>query len=171
MTTPTDWMTDSGPRPCRTNPELWFSKSAKDKEAAVQACLACPLLIPCRDYALTTHVSHGVWGGLTETERRKFPNGLPACSTLSSYMRHRVKRETCAECEAWRATEVETARRASLADEHLKGGTRTGARIHLRLGERACPACATAAYREREAELAGRPKRRRAPRRSHPDAA
>lgn len=163
MTTPataTEWMRSSL-RPCAKDPEQWFTRSAKAKELAIEGCAVCPLLTPCRDYALTQQPSHGVWGGLTETERRKYRDGTPACQTLSGFMRHRAKGEQCTPCESWRTGQVEADRRSRLADEHLKGGTRTGARIHLRLGEKACRACSAASYRERQAELADRPPRRR----------
>ena len=30
----------------------------------------CPVLEPCREYALTSEEIYGVWGGLGENERR-----------------------------------------------------------------------------------------------------
>lgn len=155
------WMRSGTDRACQNDPELWFSKDAKDKQAAIRACARCPLLVPCRAYALQTQPPHGIWGGLTETERRKYPEGAPGCGTQSAYLRHRAKGEQCTPCESWRAEQTEAERRARLADEHAKGGTRTGARIHLRLGEPACRACATAAYRERQSDPASQKPRRR----------
>jgi WhiB family transcriptional regulator, redox-sensing transcriptional regulator len=37
---------------------------------AKRICDVCPVQQPCLDYALATHETHGVWGGLNETERR-----------------------------------------------------------------------------------------------------
>ena len=38
----------------------------------VKLCAGCPVADPCRDYALHPDVDvHGVWGGLTEQERRR----------------------------------------------------------------------------------------------------
>lgn len=162
MTLPSDaWMHDGTPRPCENDPELWFSKTIEDKQKAIKACAGCPLLVPCRAYALAQQPSHGIWGGLTETGRRKVLAGPPGCGTLRAYQSHRAKHEQCTVCEDWRAMTITAERRSRLADEHAKGGTRTGARIHLRLGEPACRACASAAYRERVAELASRPPRQR----------
>ena len=42
------------------------------KAAAAKAiCATCPILIPCRNYALQNKIRHGIWGGLYEQERRK----------------------------------------------------------------------------------------------------
>ena len=37
---------------------------------AKEICAACPVLTACRDYALSIREPHGVWGGLSEQERR-----------------------------------------------------------------------------------------------------
>ena len=37
---------------------------------ARQVCAACPVRQPCLDYAITNRIVHGIWGGLTERERR-----------------------------------------------------------------------------------------------------
>jgi WhiB family redox-sensing transcriptional regulator len=33
-------------------------------------CSDCPVQVPCLTFALETREPHGVWGGLTETERQ-----------------------------------------------------------------------------------------------------
>ena len=35
-----------------------------------QACARCPVRQPCLVYALDEKIAHGIWGGLTERERR-----------------------------------------------------------------------------------------------------
>ena len=37
---------------------------------AKEICAACPVVGECRDYALSIREPHGVWGGLSEQERR-----------------------------------------------------------------------------------------------------
>lgn len=37
---------------------------------AKEICSACPVMISCREYALQIREPHGVWGGLSEQERR-----------------------------------------------------------------------------------------------------
>lgn len=41
------------------------------ERAARNICAQCPVHVICRDYALQNKEEHGVWGGLTEFERRK----------------------------------------------------------------------------------------------------
>ena len=38
--------------------------------AAKSICAACPVLAQCLDFALEARQDYGVWGGLTEDERR-----------------------------------------------------------------------------------------------------
>ncbi len=45
--------------------------TALDRIAAAKAvCAACPVRAPCLDYALDTGQQDGIWGGLSEDERR-----------------------------------------------------------------------------------------------------
>lgn len=37
---------------------------------AKKVCASCPVIEPCRRHALATREPYGVWGGLTEDERR-----------------------------------------------------------------------------------------------------
>ena len=42
------------------------------REAAAKAiCRTCPVLEQCREYALLVREPHGIWGGLSEYERRQ----------------------------------------------------------------------------------------------------
>ena len=41
-----------------------------ETEAAKAVCRRCQVLTECRDYALRTRQTFGVWGGLDEDERR-----------------------------------------------------------------------------------------------------
>ena len=38
---------------------------------AKTVCRGCPVLAKCRDHALAVHEPYGVWGGLTEEERKQ----------------------------------------------------------------------------------------------------
>ena len=65
---------------CRfTDPDLFFplSASGKSEEQVRQAkaiCAACPVRLACLAFALRTHQTHGIWGGLTEEERYRRRN-------------------------------------------------------------------------------------------------
>lgn len=51
--------------------------SARTRRAdrAKAICLRCPVLEQCRRHALTVREPYGVWGGLTEEERRDLWTG------------------------------------------------------------------------------------------------
>jgi WhiB family transcriptional regulator, redox-sensing transcriptional regulator len=63
---------------CRDeDPELFFpvgvptAKPYQAQEAdAKKVCARCPVRTECLTWALETGLDHGVWGGLTEHERR-----------------------------------------------------------------------------------------------------
>ena len=56
---------------CRgTGLEVFFPSRGESAAPARQVCAACPVRQPCLDYAITNRITHGVWGGLTERERR-----------------------------------------------------------------------------------------------------
>ncbi|MFB7475132.1 WhiB family transcriptional regulator [Kitasatospora sp. NPDC056184] len=53
--------------------------AAKEREQhAKSVCARCPVRVPCRRYALATREPYGVWGGLTEEERRALFTDLSA---------------------------------------------------------------------------------------------
>jgi len=57
---------------CRGSaPGLFFPEEhKKDTVAAAKAvCAGCPVVRPCRAWALAHPAERGVWGGLTEAER------------------------------------------------------------------------------------------------------
>lgn len=61
---------------CRPHdPELFFplgpaGQSLEDAERAKAICASCPVRRDCLDFALDTSQEYGIWGGLTEDERR-----------------------------------------------------------------------------------------------------
>jgi WhiB family redox-sensing transcriptional regulator len=43
-----------------------------DRERRAKAiCATCPVKQPCLDYAMRTREQHGIWGGLSESERKR----------------------------------------------------------------------------------------------------
>ncbi|MER6302438.1 WhiB family transcriptional regulator [Kitasatospora sp. NPDC001539] len=71
---------------CRTvDTNLFFhptnerGAAAKQREqVAKSVCARCPVLAECREYALEVREPYGVWGGLTEDERRALIAGRHA---------------------------------------------------------------------------------------------
>ncbi|PRQ12151.1 WhiB family transcriptional regulator [Corynebacterium sp. 13CS0277] len=62
-----EWVTRAK---CRDgDPDALFVKGAAQRRAA-QICRSCPVLSQCRADALDNRVEFGVWGGMTERQRR-----------------------------------------------------------------------------------------------------
>ncbi|MBA0126306.1 WhiB family transcriptional regulator [Haloechinothrix sp. YIM 98757] len=59
---------------CRQyDPEIFFPFTG-DAELPKRVCGSCPVRERCLRYALDTGQRYGVWGGLTEDERRQLPH-------------------------------------------------------------------------------------------------
>jgi hypothetical protein len=71
MTGDTDWMAAAA---CRTaSPNLFFPQRGDPQHATAAAkavCDTCPVRDACLDYALATSQKHGIWGGMSERQRR-----------------------------------------------------------------------------------------------------
>ena len=52
------------------DPEIFFSERADNIRMAKQACKACEVKDVCLDEAFRKDEQWGVWGGLTDAERR-----------------------------------------------------------------------------------------------------
>ena len=89
-----DWDADAwrNRAACRdTSPELFFpigtTGIALDQiDAAKHVCQQCPVADECLEFALATNQEAGVWGGLTEEERRRLRKGVdvPAPATATA---------------------------------------------------------------------------------------
>jgi WhiB family redox-sensing transcriptional regulator len=66
---PADWEASAQ---CRlADAEIFFAPGATQEYRAKAVCRACPVRWECLAYALRHRVEHGVWGGLTDRERRR----------------------------------------------------------------------------------------------------
>ena len=52
-------------------PETFFPDKGGTVIPAKTVCATCPVVDECLDYALTHRIQIGVWGGLSEQERRR----------------------------------------------------------------------------------------------------
>lgn len=51
--------------------ELFFPDKGQQPDAAKRVCGRCCVRLQCANYALADETLHGVWGGLTDRERRE----------------------------------------------------------------------------------------------------
>lgn len=65
-------MTWRGQAACRNlDTEIFFPDSEADAGPALSVCAACPVRAECLDWAIATRQHDGVWGGTTESERKR----------------------------------------------------------------------------------------------------
>lgn len=58
--------------PCVGNgndPEIWYADDIRSERRAKALCMACCVQVECLKYAIASD-EEGVWGGLTQKERR-----------------------------------------------------------------------------------------------------
>jgi WhiB family redox-sensing transcriptional regulator len=55
----------------QTDPEAFFPEKGGSTREAKRVCLTCDVRGDCLEYALGNDERFGIWGGLSERERRK----------------------------------------------------------------------------------------------------
>jgi WhiB family redox-sensing transcriptional regulator len=55
----------------QTDPEAFFPEKGGSTREAKRVCLTCDVRGECLEYALANDERFGIWGGLSERERRK----------------------------------------------------------------------------------------------------
>jgi WhiB family redox-sensing transcriptional regulator len=88
------------------DPEIFFPGDGERAEPAKRICQGCPVMDECRDWALANDERFGVWGGLSERERR------------------RVKKDS-----HWNRTKTHCTRDHPLSGDNLWVDPRTGERV------------------------------------------
>jgi WhiB family transcriptional regulator, redox-sensing transcriptional regulator len=54
----------------QTDPEIFFPEMGVTSRDAKRVCMACEVRAQCLEYALDRGITHGVFGGLSERQRR-----------------------------------------------------------------------------------------------------
>lgn len=103
----------------QVDPELFFPEKGGSVREPKLLCAVCPVRQECLDWALANDVRHGVWGGLSERERR------------------RLRQDRAAEAPPAPAPEPAPKKPRS----PVQCGTRGGYRKHRQNGEQACDPC------------------------------
>lgn len=84
---PGEWAEHPG-RPCadpalgtaRQRGAIFFPSTSQSTAYAVGLCLRCPVRVECLDYALDSNQHYGIWGGTSESERRRLRRRRRAAS-------------------------------------------------------------------------------------------
>ncbi len=87
-----EWMRDG--LCAQTDPDSFFPDKGKSNREAKQVCMSCPVRAECLEAALERNERFGVWGGMSERERRRVlrkreseepgePIETPACANRS----------------------------------------------------------------------------------------
>lgn len=64
----TEWMSDA--LCAQVTTEEFFPEKGGSTKFPKSICAACPVRDACLQYSIDTNQSHGIWGGLSERERR-----------------------------------------------------------------------------------------------------
>lgn len=79
-----EWVTQAV---CRQgDPDALFVRGAEQRKAAA-ICRRCPVLMECRADALDNKVEFGVWGGLTERQRRAVLRKNPEVTNWAEHLK------------------------------------------------------------------------------------
>ncbi|QDB78094.1 WhiB family transcriptional regulator [Georgenia sp. 311] len=90
---------------CRqVEPDELFVRGAAQR-AARELCFRCPVRMECLADALDAHVTFGVWGGLTERERRALLRRYPEVASWTERLKDEDD-DVMAELRAERAPRI-----------------------------------------------------------------
>ena len=76
MLTPDDPLWQEKALCAQTDPEAFFPEKGGSTREAKRICLGCEVKDACLDYALANDERFGIWGGLSERERRRLKRGI-----------------------------------------------------------------------------------------------
>ena len=71
---PRDWIGDA--ICAQTDPEAFFPEKGGSTREAKRICQGCEVKAECLEYALHNDERFGIWGGLSERERRRLKRGI-----------------------------------------------------------------------------------------------
>ncbi|MGH9876943.1 MAG: WhiB family transcriptional regulator [Nitrososphaerales archaeon] len=53
------------------DPEIFYPEKGANANQAKKICRECPVMVQCLNHAILRDERHGVWGGMSERERRR----------------------------------------------------------------------------------------------------
>ncbi len=60
----------------QTDPEAFFPEKGGSTREAKKICQCCEVCAECLEYALAHDERFGIWGGMSERERRRLKHGI-----------------------------------------------------------------------------------------------
>jgi len=99
----------------QTDPEIFHPDKGGSTREAKKVCAQCFVQAECLTWALTTNERFGIWGGLSERERRKVQHPEPAPAPTVP----------CLQCGGLFATEAGRKRHARYVHQHDTDTERT----------------------------------------------
>lgn len=67
--TPANWRDNAA---CaNTDPDAFFPQKSRSGNDAKRVCATCPVREQCLQWALENNMRFGIWGGMTDNERRR----------------------------------------------------------------------------------------------------
>lgn len=100
---------------CRdADPDVFFPEKGGSTRHAKRICAGCPVASQCLEVALAEGERIGIWGGLSERERRRLAprerrtrTSEAECGTAAGYQQHRkVNEPACVACRRAYATKA-----------------------------------------------------------------
>lgn len=55
----------------QTDPDIFFPEKGGSTAPATSVCASCPVQAECLEYAISNDIRHGIWGGMSDNDRRK----------------------------------------------------------------------------------------------------
>ncbi len=55
----------------QTDPDIFFPEKGGSTTPATSVCSACSVRSQCLDYAISHDIRHGIWGGMSDNDRRR----------------------------------------------------------------------------------------------------
>lgn len=55
----------------QTDPDIFFPEKGGSTTPATTVCASCPVQGECLEYAITHDIRHGIWGGMSDNDRRR----------------------------------------------------------------------------------------------------
>jgi WhiB family redox-sensing transcriptional regulator len=128
---------------CRSSdPEIFFVHGAAQRKA-VAICRHCPVVAECLAYALGNQMEFGVWGGMTERQRRALLKQHPKVVKFFAAQRGQTRVDQGGPRKALQGQPTRAAKRAKAMANSVEANAAASAICTSSTGTRPSPTCST----------------------------